>query len=122
MSSSYFFVGFALAALLALLVRYGYGWAMAARGWLYDQGVFASETFGIPVIALGNLRVGGTGKSPHAAYVVGALLAAGYRVALLSRGYGRQTRGFRVVTPAVPPAPRLGARAGRHDTVRSNPA
>ncbi len=41
--------------------------------------------------------MGGTGKSPHAAYVVNLLLKAGYRVALLSRGYGRETRGFRVV-------------------------
>lgn len=90
--------GAGLAVLLGL-VRYGYGWAMAARGWLYDRGIFKSEAFEIPVIALGNLRVGGTGKSPHAAYVVGALLAAGYRVALLSRGYGRRTRGFRIVAP-----------------------
>ncbi|MBC7448057.1 MAG: tetraacyldisaccharide 4'-kinase, partial [Hymenobacteraceae bacterium] len=92
-------VGFALAFLL-LLIRYGYGWAMAARGWLYDQGIFSSAAFDLPVIALGNLRVGGTGKSPHAAYVVGLLLGAGYRVALLSRGYGRRTRGFQLVTPS----------------------
>ncbi len=88
-----------LVGLLAAVVRYGYGWAMLVRGQLYTWGVLASEAFPVPVVALGNLRVGGTGKSPHAAYVVTALLAAGYRVALLSRGYGRRTRGFRVVTP-----------------------
>ncbi len=70
---------------------------MVVRGWLYERGIFRSEAFDLPVIALGNLRVGGTGKSPHAAYVVGLLLNAGYRVALLSRGYGRRTRGFRLV-------------------------
>lgn len=86
--------------LLALLVRYGYGWGMAVRNALYDHGWLASEAYPVPVIALGNLRVGGTGKSPHAAYVVEALLSAGYRVALLSRGYGRRTRGFRLVTAA----------------------
>ncbi len=89
--------GTALAVLLGL-VRYGYGWVMAVRGWLYGIGVFSSEVFDIPVIVLGNLRIGGTGKSPHAAYVVQTLLDADFRVALLSRGYGRQTTGFRTVT------------------------
>jgi tetraacyldisaccharide 4'-kinase len=85
--------------LLLLLVRYGYGWVMAGRTWLYQRGWRESEAFDVPVIVLGNLRVGGTGKSPHAAYVVQTLLTAGHRVALLSRGYGRRTRGFRLVAP-----------------------
>ncbi len=89
---------FALLTLTLVLARFGYGWGMAVRNWLYDRGMLVSEAFAVPVIVLGNLRVGGTGKSPHAAYVVEALLSAGHRVALLSRGYGRRTRGFRLVT------------------------
>ena len=91
-------VGLGLAVGLVLL-RYAYGWVMTVRGWLFERGLLKSEAFAVPVIALGNVRVGGTGKSPHAAYVVGLLLAAGYRAALLSRGYGRRSRGFRLVGP-----------------------
>lgn len=69
------------------------------RNILYDNGLIHSEEFGIPVICIGNITVGGTGKTPHAEYVI-SLLSRELKVALLSRGYMRKTAGFRYVTPS----------------------
>ncbi len=63
------------------------------RNWLYDIGVFKSTSFDIPVIAVGNLSVGGTGKTPQVEYLV-HLLKNDYKIAILSRGYKRKTKGF----------------------------
>jgi len=63
------------------------------RNKLYDKEVLKSNEFDIPLIVVGNLRVGGTGKTPQVAYLV-ALLKDNYKVAVLSRGYKRNTRGF----------------------------
>jgi tetraacyldisaccharide 4'-kinase len=63
------------------------------RNWLYDKGVFKSYTFDIPIIAVGNLSVGGTGKTPQIEYLI-RLLSEKYKVAVLSRGYKRSTEGF----------------------------
>ena len=73
-----------------------YGGVMALRNWCFDQGLFHATTFDIPVLSLGNITVGGTGKTPHTEYLV-RLLGQDYSVAILSRGYGRKTKGFRVV-------------------------
>lgn len=70
-----------------------YGLVVIMRNWFYDAGLFASRKFNLPVIAVGNLEVGGAGKSPMTEYLVG-LLKEHYRLATLSRGYGRQTHGF----------------------------
>lgn len=59
---------------------------------LYDYGILTSTKFDAPVIVIGNLSLGGTGKSPHTIYIAGLL--SKYRVAILSRGYGRKSRGF----------------------------
>ncbi|PID92394.1 MAG: tetraacyldisaccharide 4'-kinase [Bacteroidetes bacterium] len=67
------------------------------RNWLYDIGVLKSEAFSIPSICIGNISVGGTGKTPHTEYLA-ALLMPHYRVATLSRGYKRKTKGFRLVS------------------------
>ena len=64
------------------------------RAWLYDHGVLASQGFGVPVICVGNLAVGGTGKTPHVEYLLRLLHHNGYSVAMLSRGYGRHTKGY----------------------------
>lgn len=68
------------------------GWAYAAatsaRNALYDAGVLSAREGGVPVLALGNLTVGGTGKTPVAAWVARRLLAAGGRPAVVLRGYG----------------------------------
>ncbi len=65
------------------------------RNRLYDEGLKPSIKFEIPVIGVGNLTVGGTGKTPLIEYLI-RLLARNYRVATLSRGYGRNTKGFRM--------------------------
>ena len=63
------------------------------RNWLYDKGIFKSFSFDIPIIAVGNLSVGGTGKTPQIEYLI-RLLSDNYKVAVLSRGYKRTTEGF----------------------------
>lgn len=63
------------------------------RNWLYDKGIFKSSSFDIPIIAVGNLSVGGTGKTPQIEYLI-RLLSDNYKVAVLSRGYKRSTEGF----------------------------
>ncbi len=64
---------------------------------MYDHEILKSTSFDIPVIVLGNLSAGGTGKTPHTAYICDWLNAEGFNVAILSRGYGRKTKGFRIV-------------------------
>lgn len=63
------------------------------RNWLYDKGIYKSSSFDIPIIAVGNLSVGGTGKTPQIEYLI-RLLSEKYKVAVLSRGYKRTTEGF----------------------------
>jgi tetraacyldisaccharide 4'-kinase len=63
------------------------------RNKLFDKKIFRSAKFDLPVICIGNLSMGGTGKSPMVEYLVG-ILHKKYRVATLSRGYKRKTKGF----------------------------
>jgi tetraacyldisaccharide 4'-kinase len=70
-----------------------YGLITSLRNYLYDIGVFKSYSFDIPVIAVGNLSVGGTGKTPQIEYLI-RLLSTTYKVATLSRGYKRKSKGF----------------------------
>lgn len=60
---------------------------------LFDWGVLKSEKFDIPIICIGNITVGGTGKTPMAEMVID-YMSQMHRVALLSRGYGRRTKGY----------------------------
>ncbi|OSY87968.1 tetraacyldisaccharide 4'-kinase [Tenacibaculum holothuriorum] len=66
------------------------------RNVLYDRGIFKSTKFDIPVIAVGNLNVGGTGKTPQIEYLI-ELLKSKVNLAVLSRGYKRKTKGFQIV-------------------------
>ncbi|MFV8281838.1 tetraacyldisaccharide 4'-kinase [Christiangramia marina] len=66
------------------------------RNQLYDQGFFNSLKFDIPVIAVGNLNMGGTGKSPMIEYLI-HLLSKDVKLATLSRGYKRESSGFQIV-------------------------
>ncbi len=70
-----------------------YGLLLLLRNKLYDFGIFPSSQFQIPVISVGNLSVGGTGKTPHIEYLI-RLLSPQFFVTVLSRGYGRKTKGF----------------------------
>lgn len=73
-----------------------YGFIVAIRNKLYDFKIFKSKEFDIPVISIGNITVGGTGKTPHTEYLI-KLLKQNYRVSALSRGYKRKSQGFRLV-------------------------
>jgi len=75
-----------------------YGLGVSLRNFFYKQGILKSVEFSVPVIAVGNLSVGGSGKSPHIEYLV-RFLSAYLEIATLSRGYGRKTRGYLEVLP-----------------------
>lgn len=70
-----------------------YGWIVCFRNFLYDKGFLKSYSFDIPIIAVGNLSVGGTGKTPQIEYLI-RLLSNQYKIATLSRGYKRHSKGF----------------------------
>jgi tetraacyldisaccharide 4'-kinase len=71
-----------------VLASWPYGWGMWVRNRLYDRGWKSIETASVPVISVGNLTVGGTGKTPCVEYIARYLSDRGQRVAILSRGYG----------------------------------
>ena len=74
-----------------------YGLVVWIRNSLYDNGLFKSTGFNIPIISVGNITVGGTGKTPHTEYLA-ELLMKEFRLAILSRGYRRKSRDFRIAT------------------------
>lgn len=70
-----------------------YGFVMLIRNFLYDSRILKSKSYEIPVICVGNLNTGGTGKSPMIEFLL-KVLGKEYRVASLSRGYKRKTSGY----------------------------
>ena len=70
-----------------------YGIGVGFRNTLFNIGILKSQSFDVPVISVGNITVGGTGKTPHVEYLL-RLLHDKFRVAVLSRGYKRKTNGF----------------------------
>ena len=70
-----------------------YGAIVFIRNYLYDTGKLKSSKFLIPIIGVGNLTTGGTGKTPHVEYII-KLLQNEFRIATLSRGYGRRSKGY----------------------------
>ena len=70
-----------------------YGSIVRLRNWLFDIGLKKSRAFSLPIISVGNITVGGSGKTPHVEYLI-RLLQDKMKVAVLSRGYKRKTRGF----------------------------
>ncbi|MDR0799124.1 MAG: tetraacyldisaccharide 4'-kinase [Dysgonamonadaceae bacterium] len=70
-----------------------YGLGVTVRNKLFDGRILPSEEFPVPVISIGNLTIGGTGKTPHTEYLI-RLLSSNYRVAVLSRGYKRKSKGY----------------------------
>ena len=79
--------------LLLILVSYIYRMVISVRHWMFDCGLLKSEKFKTPIICVGNITVGGTGKTPTAEMIIDNMMPY-YRVALLSRGYGRRTKGY----------------------------
>ena len=72
---------------------WGYGAGVWLRNAAFDVGLLPQEEFDVPVVSVGNITVGGTGKTPHVEYIIEALYRR-YHIAVLSRGYKRKTKGF----------------------------
>src|SRR5438105_766498 len=70
-----------------------YWFVIWLRNFFYNKNIFRSSSFGLPVICIGNLSIGGTGKSPMVEFLVSHLKSR-FRMATLSRGYKRKTRGY----------------------------
>ncbi len=83
--------------LLLLPFSVVYGIVVFVRNKLFDLGILKENRFTVPVIGIGNITAGGTGKTPHAEYLV-RLLSSDLNIAALSRGYGRKTSGFLYVS------------------------
>ena len=82
----------------ALPLAWLYGTGVWIRNRLFDAGILPSRKFDLPVVSIGNLTVGGTGKTPHTEYLAN-LLRQEFTVAILSRGYKRTSKGFHIVDP-----------------------
>lgn len=82
--------------ILLLPISLIYGLSVGLRKLFYRWDILKSTEFNLPVISVGNMSIGGTGKSPHIEYLI-RLLKDHVNVATLSRGYGRSTKGFRWV-------------------------
>jgi tetraacyldisaccharide 4'-kinase len=70
-----------------------YGFISSFRNFLYDSKILKPAFFHLPIISVGNLTVGGTGKTPHAEYLI-SIMKKEFKIAFLSRGYKRKTKGF----------------------------
>ncbi len=73
-----------------------YGLAVFIRNALFNAGVFKQTGFDVPIISVGNLSAGGTGKTPHIEYLIRLLQPHFPHLSTLSRGYGRKTKGYRL--------------------------
>ncbi len=78
-----------------------YGWGVRLRNTLFEIGILKSRSFDVPIISVGNITVGGTGKTPHVEYLAN-LLQDYFHVAVLSRGYKRKSKGFIQATSSTP--------------------
>lgn len=87
--------------ILSLLLLYPisvvYGWVMAIRNAMFEHNMLKQHEFDIPIISVGNISMGGTGKTPHTEYIVN-MLKDRYHLGVLSRGYKRKTKGFVLAT------------------------
>ena len=83
-----------------------YGMGVEIRNKMYEWGILSSRSFDVPVISIGNLTVGGSGKTPHIEYLI-RLLQDKFKVAVLSRGYKRKSRGY-LLADGETPIERIG--------------
>ena len=74
-----------------------YEFGVTCRNRLFDWGILKQEEFNVPIVVIGNIAVGGTGKTPHTEYIIKELQSR-YNLAILSRGYKRKTKGFIIAT------------------------
>ena len=81
---------------LRTILSWIYTMVIYIRHRLYDWGIIKSRTFDIPIVCVGNITVGGTGKTPTVEYLL-SILDGKFNIAVLSRGYGRRTKGYREV-------------------------
>ncbi len=92
--------------LLSMLLLYPiskiYGVVMAVRNKMFEYGILKQQEFDIPIVVVGNIAMGGTGKTPHVEYIVESLLGK-YNIGVLSRGYRRATKGFVLASPQSRP-------------------
>lgn len=80
-----------------------YGMVTNVRNRMFDMGILKQQEFDIPVVVIGNIAIGGTGKTPHTEYVIDSLRYS-FRIGVLSRGYRRRTKGFVLATDRTGPA------------------
>lgn len=78
-----------------------YGIGVQIRNTMFECGILPSEDFNVPIISVGNITVGGTGKTPHTEYLI-KILQEKFNVAVLSRGYKRKSRGFLIADNETP--------------------
>ncbi|WP_276502259.1 tetraacyldisaccharide 4'-kinase [Terrimonas pollutisoli] len=90
MFSNFFLKSFRILLLPFALI---YWLVIAVRNWMYNKKLLRSTSFGLPLICVGNLSVGGTGKSPMVEWLI-RLLKDQFKIATLSRGYKRRTKGY----------------------------
>lgn len=83
----------AIIKILLLPLSFIYGLIVGTRNFLFNNGILKSQEFRVPVLCVGNLTIGGTGKTPHTEWLL-SVLQQEFRVACLSRGYKRKTKGF----------------------------
>ena len=75
-----------------------YGYIIKLRNYLFDKKIFKAKKVNVPVISVGNLTVGGAGKTPMTIYIAELLKGSGYAPGILSRGYGRKSKGYILVS------------------------
>lgn len=109
--------GLRLLLLPLTVLAWLYGRLLALRRWGYRRGVFRSFDAGVPVISVGNVTAGGTGKTPCVEAVCRVLLKAGVRPAVLSRGYGREGGGRGCLVVSAGDGPLVDAREGGDEPV-----
>ncbi len=106
-----------LSALLLYPLSRLYGLGMAIRNRMFEYGILKQTEFQVPVVVVGNVAMGGTGKTPHVEYIVEALMNK-YNIGVLSRGYRRSTRGFVIATPQFGPEITVAVCENRVDGIK----